>query len=256
MAEQDDWAVRIERLRPQHAEVPRTGSGRGGRQPRRRPRWRLPRGWRAVVPVVVVLGLWFVAESIPAPVVDPPDPVTLAAESRRLGWTGPAENQALAEDVFERVNDERIARGLRPLLWHPDLAERAGTWSLRMIEDTYEHSPDGFLAHPRFPGTGENIAMGQRDTMEVHVDWMESAGHRENILRPGFTAMGVGIVCRNDGRMWATQVFGMPAGPAPAGAAPTVDTGPPPVEPVTRRDDGVACPRPARLLPLQDTPNR
>ena len=159
--------------------------------------------------------------------------------SERIGWSDPVEADPLAHDVYTRVNDERSARGLPPLEWHDGLADIARRWSEEMIGDTYEHSPAGFRAHPDFVGTGENIAMGYLDAGGLHVGWMESDGHRENVLDPSYTAIGIGIVCRNDGAMWATQVLGVPHG-----ALPTPDRGATSVEPIERRDPGPECPAP------------
>lgn len=235
MYDNDEWAITVERLRPAGPESGPRGAAPSRR--RRRGRISLPAGVRRLLPLAIVVGgLWAAGVELPATAI--PDPLTLARQSRDLGWTAAAANTDLALDVFERVNDERTARGLDPLVWHPGLAALAGTWSQTMIESAYEHSPDGYLAHRGFAAFGENIAMGQYDTTELHVGWMESDGHRANILRPGFDAMGVGIVCRGDGRMWATQVFGMAAGSRADLAAAT-----PPVEPVVRRDEGLSCPR-------------
>jgi uncharacterized protein YkwD len=54
------------------------------------------------------------------------------------------------------------------------------------------------------PG-GENIAMGQTSVQQVMTDWMNSAGHRANILNCQFTAIGIGVT--TDGWYW-TQDFG------------------------------------------------
>ena len=51
---------------------------------------------------------------------------------------------------------------------------------------------------------GENIARGQRTPLEVMDAWMNSAGHRANILNASFTQIGVGYV--SDGNYW-TQMF-------------------------------------------------
>jgi uncharacterized protein YkwD len=166
-------------------------------------------------------------------------------ESQQIGWQDAGDVEGLARDVFHRINDERAARGLAALAWDADLARLAEGWSTRMIASTFEHSPDSYRAHPRFPwGVGENIAMGQEASDEVHVAWMLSPGHRANILEPAFGAVGVGIVCRNDGRMWATQLFApTPASIRAASTHPAVDVGP---EPVVRDDPGIACPRSLR----------
>ncbi len=158
------------------------------------------------------------------------------AESLQIGWSPATASAELAADLFERVNDERIARGLPPLAWDQRLAGLAREWSEEMISSGFEHSPASFRDHPGFAGIGENIAMGHTNTSQMHTSWMESEGHRVNILEPGFTAIGIGLVCRNDGLMWATQMFGAP------------DAGPfqqerhvPPLEPIIRSDQGLRC---------------
>ena len=174
-----------------------------------------------------------------------PRPAAVASESRRVGWHDSAAFSDISHDIFERVNDERRARGLPPLVWHEGLATLARAWSERMVESGhYEHSPERFRAHPDFIGTGENIATGYRGADGVHVGWMRSDGHRQNILNPSYTAIGVGVVCRGDGQMWATQIFGVPIGSTVPNAQ--VDTG---VDPIVRREQGPRCPQPNPLLP-------
>lgn len=163
-----------------------------------------------------------------------------AAEARRIGWSPPSESMDLAEDIYVRINDERAARGLPPLAWHDGLAKIAGRWSEYMLaEGDYRHSDEAFRDHPEFLGTAENIAMGYRGSSDVHVGWMESEGHRHNILDEDYDAVGVGVVCRADGVLWATQVFGVLARPASTRSG--ADLG---QEPVVRRDDGIDCRKP------------
>ena len=174
----------------------------------------------------------------------PSSPSSLERDSDRLGWSDAIEADAVARDVYLRVNDERRARGLPPLEWHEGLADIARGWSEEMIATSYRHSTAEFRAHPDFSGTGENIAMGQSSSDGLHVGWMRSDGHRENILNPDFATIGVGVVtigvgvvCRNDGAMWATQIFGFPQGAMPSqGRVAT------PVEPIERTDRGISCP--------------
>ena len=161
-----------------------------------------------------------------------------AAEAARIGWQDPMTTDHIARDIFERVNEERLTRGLPPLVWDEELAVLAREWSLHMLRDgAYGHSPASFRTTSRFAGTGENILMGQRDAREAHVDWMKSDGHRENILRAEFAAVGIGVVCRNDGSMWATQIFGVPH--ERARQYPDVDTRP---DPIVADGRGPACP--------------
>lgn len=170
------------------------------------------------------------------------DQEAFEAASARIGWSDTAEADAIARDLFERVNDERAARGLPRFAWHDGLAELAWAWSHEMIATRYRHSEDAFRRHPDFLGVGENIAMGYRGASDVHVGWMESDSHREAILSTEYTAIGIGVVCRNDGVLWATQMFGVPHRAAPA-PDPIGGDG---VHPLSRRDDGPTCPRDRR----------
>jgi hypothetical protein len=189
------------------------------------------KGWLAIA--VLVLALGGLAELVPGPF---PAAAGLEDDSERIGWAQALDADALARDIHLRVNDERAARGLPPLSWDEGLAALARAWSEEMLATGYRHSPEARRVHPDFVGIGENIVMGPRDAGEAHVSWMESDGHRDNLLYPGYTAIGIGVVCRNDGHLWATQLLGVPAGvavPHQPGSA---------VEPIVRRDAGPACP--------------
>lgn len=61
---------------------------------------------------------------------------------------------------------------------------------------------------PRAQAGGENIAMGYRTAADVMAGWMNSAGHRANILNCGFRAIGVGIARDARGSTYWTQDFG------------------------------------------------
>ena len=78
--------------------------------------------------------------------------------------------------------------------------------------------------------------MGLRSSDEAHVGWMRSEGHRDNILDPNYIAIGIGIVCRNDGHMWATQIFGIPHDMPHQPRLLTSE------EPIVRQDPGLTCP--------------
>jgi hypothetical protein len=193
---------------------------------------------RVVVPVGVLVAILAVGEFLPG-LLWRPSPADLERDSDRIGWTAAIESRDLAYDIFLRVNDERTARGLAPLVWHEGLAGLAGRWSEEMISTGYRHSTEDFRAHPDFAGSAENIFMGPEDAAAAHVGWMESDGHRDNLLSPDVTAVGIGVVCRHDGRMWATQIFGVPHG------ARQLQTPQTPVAPIVRDDAGPACPRPS-----------
>lgn len=114
--------------------------------------------------------------------------------------------------VFELVNQERAAAGVAPLDWNPALATAAQLHAEDMVaQDYFDHdSPDGrsFSDRAREAGydaspRGENIAAGQPDASSVMNSWMNSNGHRNNILSEGSNEIGVGLHERH----WV-QVFG------------------------------------------------
>jgi uncharacterized protein YkwD len=174
-------------------------------------------------------------------------PATTAAPSSAA--PPPAANQTTAEqlvgDLFERLNAERRARGLAPLEWDDDLARMAADWSARMARTgNFSHrdlgSAGGLPGMARFSALGENIAwvegypsMGA----QLHLGWMRSAGHRTNLLQPGFDAVGIGVVC-SGGRAWAAQNFGrLDSSSAP----PMTSTAPAEDPTVATGSDGVRC---------------
>ena len=117
---------------------------------------------------------------------------------------------AATADLFARLNDERRARGLGPLAWNAELASYAASWSRTMASSSMHHSNIGSLLNS-FDYVGENIAMGRGvPASSLHVAWMHSPDHRDNVLSPGFQAAGIGVYCAPDGSMWATTDFGRP----------------------------------------------
>jgi uncharacterized protein YkwD len=124
----------------------------------------------------------------------------------------PAIDTAEACAVFVLANQERQDRGLPPYGYDTALARAALGHAQDMMEqDYFDHtSLDGRTFGDRaddagysgFP-SGENIALGQRTPAEVMESWMDSQGHRQNILSSRSSEIGVGVVAR----YWV-QVFG------------------------------------------------
>lgn len=146
-----------------------------------------------------------------------------------------AQEHLIAADLVARVNDERAARGLRPLAWDATLAQRASDWSDVMSRTGLHHSD----LHPLlagFVGVAENIGTAPARTRAgtLHVAWMRSDSHRHDLLAPNVDRIGIGVVCTADGTMWATQEFA---------STQSGDFGPlPPAEPLVRPDPGsVTC---------------
>lgn len=136
-------------------------------------------------------------------------------------WASPFTAAGLvrtASEVVALTNTERSAAGLPPLAVDPHLTAAAQGHSADMVaRNFYAHTaPDGSRARDRaaaagYPhqGIGENIACGQRSPGEVVRGWMNSPGHRENILRPDYTRIGVGYATGGASPTYWTQVFGM-----------------------------------------------
>ena len=147
-------------------------------------------------------------------------------------WQVPGSNgvsEQLSRAIFDLTNRERERKNLAPFQWEPGLAVAAVYHGEDMDRrGFFDHiNPDDVgpayrvaKLHRRFIGsTGENIALIRRLdgpiaawAEEFVTGWMNSTGHRENILRPSFTHLGVGCFRKTeqDGTVtiYATQVFG------------------------------------------------
>jgi uncharacterized protein YkwD len=173
-----------------------------------------------------------------------PETVPPPADAPPQGVEG---ETAIARDLFERANDERRARDLEPVEWDEQLTELAEEWSREMADIGLQHRElDVELIRDRldgFVGVGENIfsATGPVPAGQAHVGWMESDGHRANLLAPQWDRLGIGVHCAADGAVYATQNFGRTA-PVGGGATDmTQDV--PPAEPIARPGiDGPSCP--------------
>jgi len=101
-----------------------------------------------------------------------------------------------AVEVLTLVNAERAKVGAPPLKLADDL-QQASAIRAREIIQTFSHTrPDGSgcftVMKNRGRTCGENIAAGNASAAETVEQWMNSDGHRENILNPAFTELGVG----------------------------------------------------------------
>lgn len=135
-------------------------------------------------------------------------------------WARPFTSDGLirtAAEVVALTNAERTAAGLRPLADDPRLASAAQAYSADMAARAfYSHtSPEGLAPWDRAAaagathrGIGENIACGQRSPREVVTGWMNSPGHRANILKPDFTHLGIGFAGGGPAGTYWTQLFG------------------------------------------------
>ena len=162
---------------------------------------------------------------------------TLAMLSGQLGETVPLFVTKLGEDqsealdlpdnlqlspdpvaekqMFDLVNEERTAVGLRALTWDDRLLPVARQHSEEMFRLKYFAHQSPITGSPfdrlkaagiAYSRAGENLAYAQSVSV-AHRGLMQSAGHRENILRPEFTRIAIGVISAGPyGRMF-TQMF-------------------------------------------------
>ena len=118
-----------------------------------------------------------------------------------------------ARALFDRVTNERRARGLAALRWDPGLATAARNHAAEMyLRGYFSHdTPEGLTpgdrlkrAHVAYSITSENIALaGSVD--DVHAGFMRSATHRAHILGARFTRIGIGVMYGRQGLMVAEE---------------------------------------------------
>ncbi len=116
-------------------------------------------------------------------------------------------------EVVRLVNEIRVQRGLRELTYNWELSRVARYKSQDMKDNRYFSHTSPVYGTPfrmmksfgiTYRSAGENIARGQKSPQAVVDAWMNSSGHRANILSTSFTQIGVGYVA--DGNYW-TQMF-------------------------------------------------
>jgi uncharacterized protein YkwD len=133
--------------------------------------------------------------------------------------TGPPAEVATA--VVELTNAERARAGLGALRAnarlmqaaqiHAEQMARAGRLDHVLPDATYPRPEDRLVAAEyRWQAYAENVAFGQRTAAEVVNGWMQSSGHRANIMNASYTEMGVGYARDPSARPYWVQVFGLP----------------------------------------------
>lgn len=127
-----------------------------------------------------------------------------------------ADIKALENEVIRLVNIERSKNGLGQLTgdWQLSRVARYKSTDMRDLNYFSHYSPtygDPFkMMHDfgiTFYAAGENIAMGQPTPQAVMNSWMNSPGHRANILNPQFNEIGVGVAKTTSGVIYWTEQF-------------------------------------------------
>lgn len=147
--------------------------------------------------------------------------VVLGGQNRQRG------NTTMEMQIINLVNARRAEAGLPPLAVNLNLNAAAALHSLDMVAISNIYGPNTGMQHtlygsPRplvsdrldsvgydsWTSYGENIAYGYTSAASVMNAWMNSSGHRANILSTSTTEIGVAVATDSAGRMFFTQVFG------------------------------------------------
>jgi uncharacterized protein YkwD len=143
----------------------------------------------------------------------PPPPPTKSQPSPRVTGGGSVTQ---ADQVLAIVNQERAANGCGAVTINQKLATAAELHSQdQAAHNTMSHTgSDGSSPWDRAAqagyqwAIGENVAAGYRTPAEVMAGWMNSPGHRANILNCQAKAIGIGVAAAGDGTLYWTQMFG------------------------------------------------
>lgn len=138
----------------------------------------------------------------------------------RLAVPGKTALQATERQVLDLANTFRVAKGTKAVSWSDKAAKAARLHSEDMAKRNYfdHRSPEGTSAGDRMKaqGTGllsiwgENIAVGFTDAIDAHYGWVNSMGHRTNMLNASFKYLGVGVADGGDSGIYYTQNFYTP----------------------------------------------
>lgn len=141
---------------------------------------------------------------------------SLIYPGQKLTIPSTAAVTTLENEVIRLTNLERTKRGLPALKANWQLSRCARYKSQDMINKNYFAHQSPTYGSPfdmiesfgiSMAAGGENIAMGQKTAQEVVTAWMDSVGHRGNILSTSYTEIGVGLAKNKNGNCYWTQMF-------------------------------------------------
>lgn len=179
----------------------------------------------SIIPEIPAEAYFFEVENpatvqIPSCDLDDPAPIQLATETASIpSCDGKSDAMTVSSNVLQQVldlvNQERRRAGLPALRFQSQLAGAAQAHSNDMARNRFmgHRGSDGSSPFDRirrygynFRAAGENVAAGHNSAQAVMSGWMNSSGHRKNILNPNFRDIGIGYA-RSDRPYW-TQTFG------------------------------------------------
>lgn len=142
-------------------------------------------------------------------------PSSSNGNSSTVSSTKPSDSLTFEERVVELVNQERAKVGLKALKMNLKLSDVARVKSQDMHDKNYFSHTSPTYGSPfdmmkqfgiTYRTAGENIAMGYRTPEAVMEGWMNSPGHKANILNSSYTEIGVGYVA--SGSYWTQEFIG------------------------------------------------
>lgn len=141
-------------------------------------------------------------------------PTTTTPPSTTSTGSANSDVSSYAAQVLQLVNAERGKQGLSALTTTSALTSAADKRATETAQSFSHTRPNGSSFSTIFAefgisysASGENIAYGQRTPQEVVTGWMNSPGHRANILNSNFNKMGVGVYQASNGTIYWTQEF-------------------------------------------------
>lgn len=148
-----------------------------------------------------------------APTTEPPvttETTTIAPTERPTNIITDSEDGDVELAVIDMINNYRVAEGLGTLAYSAELSAAADIRAKEIVSNFSHTRPDGSLWYTAGTGImGENIAKGYSTSDTVVDAWMNSEGHRKNILTKNYTTTGVGCYydSSTDTYYWV-QLFG------------------------------------------------
>lgn len=144
--------------------------------------------------------------------------------------TAPAAHAEGEGTILSLVNQARAANNLGPLKLNSSISSVAAAWANQMAANgAMTHNPSYSTQIPGgWSRAAENVAMGYGSPSAVHDGWMNSSGHRANILGD-FTDIGISFIT-SGGTTWAVENFAKYGASVPA-PAPPAPPAPPPAPP-------------------------
>ena len=120
----------------------------------------------------------------------------IVTQSSTARWKQEVNPEKFAAEVLRLTNAERAKVGAQPLKFSKDLTASALIRALELPQKFSHTRPNGYSFNSAFVTgkghvVGENLAGGQRTPKEVVQAWMDSPGHRKNMLSKNYSELGV-----------------------------------------------------------------